>query len=135
VAIVGSDRDAGAIGAALENARRAGVEGDVEFQACAVSDMRVPEGEGGLVATNPPYGVRVGERHQVRNLYAQFGNTVRRRCGGWRLAVFSPDRALTRQIGVDLRPAVQTRNGGIPVAIELGEIPSGAGPASGRVYF
>ncbi|OYV71709.1 MAG: hypothetical protein B7Z72_06340, partial [Gemmatimonadetes bacterium 21-71-4] len=60
VPIRGSDRDAGVIDAARANAERAGVAGDVEFAVRAVSSIEPPEGAAGLVATNPPYGVRVG---------------------------------------------------------------------------
>ena len=37
----------------------------------------------GWLVTNPPYGVRVGERTKLRNLFAQLGNVARRRCPGW----------------------------------------------------
>ncbi len=146
VPIRGSDRDAGVIDAARANAERAGVAGDVEFAVRAVSSIEPPEGAAGLVATNPPYGVRVGgaaggggggggggERHEVRNLYAQLGNVLRRRCPGWRLALYSPDARLTRQVGFPMDTVLRTRNGGIPVQVDVGEVTGN--PAPGRIYF
>ncbi|MDE3171797.1 MAG: class I SAM-dependent RNA methyltransferase [Gemmatimonadota bacterium] len=135
VPIRGSDRDAGAIDAARGNAARAGVSDDVEFAVRAVSAIEPPAGGAGLVATNPPYGVRVGggERHEIRNLYAQLGNVLRRRCPGWRLAFYSPDAGLTRQVGFPMQTVLRTRNGGIPVQVEVGEIAGSAAP--GRIYF
>ncbi|HET7632601.1 MAG TPA: THUMP domain-containing protein [Gemmatimonadaceae bacterium] len=135
VRIAGSDRDAGAIEAARANAERAGVAGDVEFVVCAVSDMPVPAGDSGLVACNPPYGVRVGDRHEVRNLYAQFGNILRRRAAGWRVAMYSPDAKLSAQLRLALEPALRTRNGGIPVQAEVGTVPSAQASAPARIYF
>lgn len=132
VPIHGSDRDAGAIDAARANAERAGVAGDVEFSVNAVSAVAPPPGPG-LVAANPPYGVRVGDRHEVRNLYAQLGHVLRRHCGGWRLALLSPDARLTAQLGFAMQPVLSTSNGGIPVRVEVGEIPAGTEPS--RVYF
>ncbi len=133
VAIRASDRDAGAIDAARANAARAGVADDVEFAVQAVSAIEPPAGGRGLVATNPPYGVRVGERHTIRNLYAQLGHVLRRRCPGWRLALYSPDARLTGQLGFPTRTALRTRNGGIPVQVDVGEIAPEA--TAGRVYF
>ncbi len=130
--ILGSDRDAGAIDAARANAERAGVGADVAFSVRAISAVEPPAGPG-LAATNPPYGVRVGERHEIRNLYAQLGHVLRRQCGGWRVALFSPDARLTQQIGIPLAVAASTTNGGIAVRIEMGDVP--AAPAPARIYF
>jgi putative N6-adenine-specific DNA methylase len=130
--ILGSDRDAGAIEAARANAERAGVSGDITFSVRAMSAVEPPSGPG-LVAANPPYGVRVGERHEIRNLYAQLGHVLRRRCVGWRVALFSPDPNLTAQLGFPMRCAVTTTNGGIPVRMEVGDVPSGPEPS--RIYF
>ncbi len=114
--ILGSDRDAGAIAAAAENAARAGVVGDVTLRRCALSAM-APPAETGWLVTNPPYGVRVGERLRLRDLYAQLGNVVRKRCVGWSLAMLSADPMLERQTGLDFESRFQARNGGLPVRL------------------
>jgi len=116
VAIVASDRDAGAIIAALSNAARAGVANDVEFARHALSAARVP-GQAGLLLTNPPYGARVGDRKELRSLYAQLGNFARARLRGWTLAFLSADRALEAQVKLPLAEMVRFRNGGIAVRV------------------
>jgi hypothetical protein len=58
---------------------------------------------------------------------------LRRHCVGWRLALYSPDAQLTAQVGFPMRTALRTRNGGIPVEIDVGQI-AGEEPR-GRVYF
>jgi len=121
VPIQASDRDAGAVAAALANAERAGVAGDVEITTRALSAIEPPGGPGWVV-TNPPYGVRVGEADRVRNLYAQLGKVVRASCPGWTLALLSADRAMERQIGVELEEAFRTTNGGIPVRLVVGRV-------------
>ncbi len=120
--IRGSDRDEGAIAAARSNAERAGVAGDVELRVAPLSALERGPGIG-HVATNPPYGVRVGERDRLRDLYAQLGNVLRRRCSGWTLALITADAALEAQIGLDLVPLLETRNGGIPVRFVRGLVP------------
>ncbi|HEX5872513.1 MAG TPA: hypothetical protein VFY65_18920, partial [Longimicrobium sp.] len=88
--ILGSDRDEGAIQAAASNAARAGVSEDVDLSVRSVSAIDPPPGPGSVII-NPPYGVRVGERDPLRNLYAALGRTLRERCPGWTLALLSPD--------------------------------------------
>jgi putative N6-adenine-specific DNA methylase len=122
IRILGSDRDEGAIEAATANAARAGVSEDVDLSVRAVSAIDPPPGPGSVVI-NPPYGVRVGERDPLRNLYAALGRTLRARCPGWTLALLSPDRGLEGQVGVPLDEALRTSNGGIPVRLVAGRVP------------
>jgi putative N6-adenine-specific DNA methylase len=122
VPIAGSDRDAGAVASAEENAARAGVGADIAFVLRSVSAIE-PVGDAGWVMTNPPYGVRIGEADGLRDLYAGLGRTLARRFGGWRVALLSANAKLDRQLGIPLETLVRTSNGGIPVRIAAGEVP------------
>ena len=122
--ILGSDRDAGAIEAARGNAARAGVADDVAFAVHALSAAPIPAHERGWIVTNPPYGVRVGESGRVRDLWAQLGKVLRARAPGWEVALLSPDQLLERQLGIPLRLAARTTNGGIPVRLMVGRVPA-----------
>lgn len=117
----GSDRDAGAIEAARANAARAGLAELVEFEEAPVSGLVPPDAPPGWIATNPPYGLRVGDGSDVRHLYAAFGRALRERASGWRLAMLSPDPRLdgvvAGEAGILLRERIRTSNGGIPVRI------------------
>jgi putative N6-adenine-specific DNA methylase len=114
--ILGSDRDAGAITASRENAERAGVAGDIVFEEKVISRIAPPPGSTpGAIVTNPPYGVRVGDRDALRNLYAQLGTIARERFPGWRLVALSADPRLDGQIGGTMEPVLSTKNGGIAV--------------------
>ena len=123
VPILGSDRDAGAVAASAANAERAGVAGDIQWRRAAISAMAPPPGRGWII-TNPPYGVRVGERRELRDLYAQLGNVARRCCPGWEVAFLAAHPELERQTG--LEPAVRftTENGGIRVRLVQGSVPA-----------
>ena len=120
--IAGSDRDAGAVEAAVANAERAGVSSIVTFSVRPLSAAEFPTGARGWVVTNPPYGVRVGDADRVRDLWAQLGHLLRARARGWRVALLSPDAALERQLGLGLRVVAQTSNGGIPVRLVVGDV-------------
>lgn len=114
VAIRGSDRNAGAIQGAAANAERAGVAEDIEWQVSALSAAGPPDGA--ALVTNPPYGVRVSEGADLRDLYAALGRFVRDRITGG-AALLSPERSLEAQLGVRAQVAAETRNGGIPVRV------------------
>jgi putative N6-adenine-specific DNA methylase len=126
VSIVGSDRDPGAIAAAAANAERAGVSADLQLRRASVSSIEPPDGPGWIV-TNPPYGHRVGERQPLRDLFAQLGNVLRRRCPGWQVAVLSAHAELDRQTGLALAPLFETTNGGIRVRLVLGLVGGSCG--------
>lgn len=115
VAIVGSDRDGGAVTSATANAQRAGVLNDVTFERCALSAASVPSADSWLV-TNPPYGVRVGSGDQ-RNLFAAIGRLARERLPQGRTVLLTPDSAVNKHAGIPLEPLFKTRNGGIAVRI------------------
>ncbi|MDB4917322.1 MAG: methylase [Gemmatimonadetes bacterium] len=121
--IVGSDRDAGAIAAARQNAERARVSDMVSFDIHSISAAHFPEAPRGWIVMNPPYGVRVGDADRVRDLWAQLGNVLRERAAGWRVALLSPEPALDRQLKLRLEPVASTSNGGIPVKMMVGDIP------------
>jgi putative N6-adenine-specific DNA methylase len=122
--IVGADRDAGAISAATHNAERAGMAGDIRFSAESLSGSiakleDVGAGEGWIL-TNPPYGVRVGDGTDLRDLYATLGKTLKTK-RGWRLGVLTSDVVLAGQMRFPLRPRFSTSNGGIPVSFLASE--------------
>lgn len=119
--ILASDRDAGAIKMAHENAERAGVENFIEFKCQAVSSITPPPGPGWVV-TNPPYGLRISEGRDLRNLYAQFGNVLRLHCPGWQVAVLCNDPGLLGQMRMILDTSLGFVNGGIGVRVARGRV-------------
>ena len=113
-AILGSDRDAGAIEAATANAARAGVAADIRWRQAAVSSLEVPAGIGALVS-NPPYGMRVSEGRELRDLFARFGAVARERLPGWRVTLLLPQARLEQAMGLGFSAPLHTRNGGLAV--------------------
>jgi putative N6-adenine-specific DNA methylase len=120
--IIGADRDAGAIAAAQSNAERAGVAGDIEWREAAVSSLVPPAGVGHLV-TNPPYGLRIGDARDLRNLFARLGTVARERLPGWTITLLLGETPLERSTGLTLRQALVTRNGGLQVRLLQGRVP------------
>jgi len=114
--IIGSDRDAGAIAAARGNAERAGVGMDVVFNEEAISSVTPPPGSG-LLATNPPYGIRISGDNDLRDLFARFGTLVRERWWGWTIAMISAGGMPEREMRMPFETRWETNNGGIPIRL------------------
>jgi putative N6-adenine-specific DNA methylase len=110
--LYGFDINAGALGTARRNARRAGLTLTLERR--DVKTLEAPVPGPGLVVANPPYGKRVGEGGELPALYRALGATLRRAFRGWRAALLVPDDdALIRELGLkDLKNQL-VRNGGI----------------------
>lgn len=119
--ILASDRDAGAIKMARENAERAGVADVIQFSQRAVSALEPPPGLGWVV-TNPPYGERLRGGGDLRDLYARFGDVLRARCPGWQVAVVCSDLRLLGQMRLELDTSLRLVNGGIHVKVGRGKI-------------
>jgi putative N6-adenine-specific DNA methylase len=117
--IVVADRDAGACRAALSNAERAGVAGDVQVvqRSLSETDLRAL-GDAGHVVTNPPYGVRVSEGNDLRSLYQRLGDVMRAGGRGWHVTMLAAERSLVAQMKLHAAAKVRTTNGGLPVTIE-----------------
>lgn len=116
--IHGSDRDAGVVVGAAENATRAGV--DVTFVHAAVSDapgLRLDAARAAVV-TNPPYGHRVAKGHDLRPLFQRFGAMVREH-PEWTVALLATDRRLASAAQLDLETRGRWRHGGKSVDVMI----------------
>jgi putative N6-adenine-specific DNA methylase len=114
--MIASDRDAGAIEAARDNAVRAGVADCIEFACKAVSAIDPPPGPGWVI-TNPPYGVRLKKTNDLRNLYAQLGKVLRSKCPGWRLTLLCDRVQLIHSTGLEFDRGISMMNGGLKVRL------------------
>lgn len=121
VRISASDRDDGAVRAMQENAERAGVAADITIERATIAMLAPDDGEGWIV-TNPPYGSRIDDGRDLRDLYATLGRLMREQRPRWHLAMLDADRRLSGQLGVALTPVWRSENGGL--AVELVKGPS-----------
>lgn len=116
-AIVGRDRDAGAIQATEANAERAGVREDLDLARASLSELEPPPASSpGWILTNPPYGARVQGGNDLRDLYARFGDVLRTRFAGWSVGMLVADAALAGHTRLALEQRWRSSNGGIHVS-------------------
>ncbi|KMW59473.1 Methyltransferase [Candidatus Rhodobacter oscarellae] len=100
----GSDRDTGAVKMSQENAERAGVSHLAAFHHAAISDAKPPTDQPGLVIVNAPYGGRIGNKKPLFGLYGAFGQVMKERFQGWRVALITSDGGLAKASGLPFAP-------------------------------
>lgn len=74
--IAGSDINGRMIEIARANAEEIGLGDSIQFKQQAVKDFKT-EKDYGVIVANPPYGERLGEEEQVRELYREMGDVFR----------------------------------------------------------
>lgn len=98
-ALYGSDIHGAAIQAARVNLQAAGLGDAVALKQSDVLDVR-PPAEEGILVTNPPYGVRLGEAAQLAAFYPRIGDSLKQNFAGWRAYFFTADLRLAKLIGL-----------------------------------
>lgn len=116
--IVGSDVNAGSLGTARRNARRAGVLADLRLERVDVASAIAGAPAPGLLVGNLPYGIRVDARGGLEAFDAALARTLSREFSDWRWALLVDDeRRLTRAGGRPPDRLHRLVNGGVPVAL------------------
>ena len=88
--IYGSDKDLRAIRVAKKNLALAGFENSVQLVCKDFNQITAPFSEGVLV-TNPPYGVRIGEDEELAGFYPFWATTLKNVFAGWRTYFLTSD--------------------------------------------
>ncbi|PLX84634.1 MAG: bifunctional 23S rRNA (guanine(2069)-N(7))-methyltransferase RlmK/23S rRNA (guanine(2445)-N(2))-methyltransferase RlmL [Desulfuromonas sp.] len=138
--IHGTDVDGRAVEAARSNARRAGLDGVVRFERCALEEV-VPGNKAGavpgLVVVNPPYGERLGDVDGLRPLYALLGDRLKEHFPAWKAAVFTGNPELGKEIGLRACKIHTLFNGALKCQLLHFEIDPrwywGSSPRAGRL--
>ncbi len=91
----GYDVDSKVIKMAQANAREAGVDDLIHFRRHAMETLEAPV-EKGIVITNPPYGVRLGEEESLKDVYRDLAFTLKSRFKGWSAFVLSGNPELSQ---------------------------------------
>ncbi len=95
--IYGSDVSGQVLKAANANLKAAGLDNVVSLKQANVLDLTAPAKEG-VIVTNPPYGVRLGEQQQLAEFYPKLGDVLKKQFGGWRAYLLSADLRLPKLI-------------------------------------
>ena len=135
--IVAGDTSRHAIQIARDNARRAGVDELIEFYVGDASELgkhlslcsggrargsRTRSGIAptkGLLATNPPYGMRLQSAMQLPKTYESLARAVASLPAGWKLAAITPDAGIDTALGQAADELIACHNGPIRAHVRI----------------
>jgi putative N6-adenine-specific DNA methylase len=108
--VYGADRDPAALARAQRALAHAGLADAVRLQRADVLEVAAPAPAGVLV-TNPPYGVRLGEDTALAAFYPKLGDALKARFAGWRCYILTADLRLAKLIGLKATKRTPLFNG------------------------
>jgi putative N6-adenine-specific DNA methylase len=112
LSIHGSDIAGSQLRRARENLAAAGLESCVSLTKADLLEY-TPPAAGGVMVTNPPYGVRMGEAEELEAFYSHLGDALKQRWPGWRCYLLSADMNLPRAIGLKASRRTPLFNGAL----------------------
>ncbi len=107
--ISGSDRAINAIDVAKDNLKRLPYSESVKLECKPFQDIN--QFENGVLVTNPPYGIRLGEKREVENLYADLGDFLKNNCNGTSAFIYTANPSLRKSIGLRTSRRIPLENG------------------------
>ncbi len=123
--ISGSDNDRYMIRAAVANAQAAEVDTFIRFEVKDAQDSR-PNGEGGILISNPPYGVRLVEVQALQALYPQLGAWLKQHYAGWLAGMFTGDRDMPKFMRLSPKRKIPLYNGNLDCRLFLMDMVKGS---------
>jgi putative N6-adenine-specific DNA methylase len=105
MAIHGSDLYGRSLGHAAMNLQESGLHDVVTLKQVNLLELSAPAAAG-MIVTNPPYGVRLGEKEELAAFYPKLGDVLKQKFDGWTAFIFSGDPELAKLIR--LKPSRKT---------------------------
>lgn len=110
--IFGSDLVADQITRSRQNLDAAGLGDCVTLSRSDVLDLAAPAASGVMV-TNPPYGVRLGEAEELAAFYPKLADALKRHWTGWRCYILSGDMNLPKAMRLKASKRTPLFNGSL----------------------
>ena len=110
--IHGSDLYGDELKTAHANLAAAGLQDVIQLKQANALEVPAPAASG-VIVTNPPYGVRMGETNELAEFYPRLGDALKRRFSGWRAYILSSDMALPKLIRLAASKRTPLYNGAL----------------------
>jgi putative N6-adenine-specific DNA methylase len=123
--IYGSDLYGRSLGHAAMNLHEAGLEDAVRLKQVNLLELSAPAARG-MIVTNPPYGVRLGEKEKLAQFYPQLGDALKKKFPNWNAYIFSGDPELAKLIRLQATRRTVLYNGALECRLyEYRMVPGG----------
>ncbi|MGQ0809888.1 MAG: THUMP domain-containing class I SAM-dependent RNA methyltransferase [Nitrospiraceae bacterium] len=110
--IIGCDHHLPVVQLAAAGLREAGLANIVHLKQADILSIDPPS-DTGILVTNPPYGVRMGERARLASWYPLLGDALKQHFAGWTAYLLTGDLRLPKLIGLAPSRRTPLFNGGI----------------------
>lgn len=85
-----------------------------------------PNGNNGIMISNPPYGVRLSEIQLLHALYPQLGSWLKQHFAGWLIGMFSADRDMPKLMRLSPKRKIPLFNGNLDCRLFLLDMVAGS---------
>ncbi|NOT16466.1 MAG: class I SAM-dependent RNA methyltransferase [Sulfuriferula sp.] len=110
--IFGRDMFGDSLRDALVNLEAAGLADVIQLKQGNVIEVPAPA-DHGVIVTNPPYGIRIGEQSELAEFYPELGNWLKQKCTGWNAYILSADMNLPKLIRLNATKRTPLFNGAL----------------------
>lgn len=110
--IYGSDLYGSALAHARNNLTTAGLAECVTLKQANILEISAPA-ETGILVSNPPYGVRIGDQQALTEFYPRLGDVLKQRFSGWRAFLLTADSLLAKSIRLTPSRRIPLFNGAL----------------------
>ncbi len=108
--IFGSDISDDAVEMAKVNLENAGLLEAVTLKCSDILDLSAPA-DNGIIIANLPYGERMGEINELRELYPKIGDILKKNFSGWNAYLLSSDLEMPKHIRLSVSKRTPLFNG------------------------
>lgn len=110
--LYGSDLYGDALKAARTNFDYAGLGQTANLKQANLLEISAPAPTG-IMVTNPPYGVRLGEENELAEFYPKLGTALKQKFSGWNCYILSADLRLAKLIRLSASKRTVLFNGNL----------------------
>ncbi len=110
--LYGSDLYGDALKAARTNFEFAGLGQTVNLKQANMLEVSAPAPEG-IMVTNPPYGVRLGEEDDLAVFYPKLGTALKQKFSGWNCYILTADLRIAKMIRLSASKRTVLFNGNL----------------------
>jgi len=107
--LYGNDKSFKAIDVAKENLSRLPYGNLVNLECKPF--QKIESFENGILVTNPPYGIRLGEKREIEQLFTELGDFIKQKCNGTSSFIYTANPELRKSIGLKTTRRIPLENG------------------------
>lgn len=123
--IFGADLYGEQLKLARANFAEMGLQEAVALKQANVLELPAPA-KSGVIVTNPPYGVRVGDQQELAAFYPKLGDALKAKYAGWSAWIFTGDLRLPKLIGLKPARRIPLYNGALECRLYGFELVAGS---------